>query len=134
MSARGLPSEEKKEKQATLEMNLGPQFGTDPMDVADGRWDIRRLTNVNELEAFTIPYLVNLPAHRGGNMAKKMVYEFLNLKTSIHGWRARLIIQAIAASKGAAAYEKAKEPNWAQRNITNRGWRQQAEQEGKIAE
>lgn len=138
MATRGDPGPQgqadEKEKQQTVEMILGPQLGAHPEIMADGRWDPRIVTNVNEIDVFCITYLRALPSHRGGNKAREMIDDFIHFKMSVHGWRANQMIRMVAGSKGAPAFEKVREPGFMARNVTNRGWRRKAEREGRETE
>lgn len=52
----------------------------------------------------------------------------------VNGIGRRHILQAIANASGSQTVEKAEKPNVIARNLWNRGWKQKAEDQGKITE
>jgi len=125
--------QKKAEELPNAEASLAPQLGTDMLDLAQGIFDIRRLSNINPLEKVWMSYFLLAPMERGGRFARNFINNYLNLAVSEGGQRVRQMIQMVAGSKGTPVIgEIVKKPNWFARNITNRKWREKAEEEGKL--
>jgi len=122
----------KKETEETIEVILGSQYGSDQQNLGKGKIDERRFTNINEAEAFVIPYFMNIPPHRGGNWARKYISNFLNLKMGVNGWRSNQGIKVISGSKGAPTIDVRKRPGLIGRNVTERDWKKKSEQDGAV--
>lgn len=120
----------KEKEQETIEVILGSQYGSDVEHLAKGQVDPRRFTNITEAEIFACAWLRQVPDKEGGAYAKDFVEDFLNLKMSLGGWRANQGIKVIAGSKGAPTIDVRKRPGWMSRNVTERRWKEKAEQEG----
>jgi len=114
------------------EQSLAPQFGTDPQDLAEGRFDIRRLSFINPIEKVWTAYFMQIPDEEGGEYARDFVSNYLNLSMSEGGRRATQIINAIGASKGGSVQTR-DERSWTERHLTLRD-EAEARQKGKIKE
>lgn len=129
---RDLQEDTGETKEENVEVILGTQLGSDGVILSEDRVDVRRLSRISVIEAFVFPYLLEIPPHRGGRLARRAVANKLNLNMSIDGWRANQIIRLIGASKGVSNMDNtAKPPGWLGRNVTQRGWKKKAESEGK---
>ena len=123
---------EEKEKQLTAEGTLAPQFGSDTTTMVKGKFDIRLLSKIGPLDVIWLGYFMNLPDEEGGEFARMFCENYLYLSNSEEGWRMNKMNQAIAGSKGATAVGALmKKPGIVARNITDRGWKKRAEEEGK---
>lgn len=121
-----------KPQEPTAEGVLGPQFGTDTVDLVQGKTDMRRLSKITGIEKVWLAYFMLKKNQRGGRFARRFCDNFVNLAVSEDGWRVNKMIQAIAGSKGATSVgELQKKPGVLQRNITNRGWEEKAKEQGK---
>ena len=127
-----MSKKDEKPQEPTAEGTLSPQFGTDTTDLVKGKFDMRRLSKINQLDKIWIAYFVMTRPEEGGDFAKDFCANYLNLAVSEDGWRVNKMIQAIAGSKGATGVgELMKRPGLLQRNITQRDWKKKAEEEGK---
>ena len=125
-------SKKEETKEPTAEGTLAPQFGSDTVDLVKGKYDMRRLSKINELDKIWIAFFRMVPDVEGGDFTSEFCDNYLNLAVSEEGWRVTKMIQAIAGSKGAMGVgELVKRPGLLQRNITQRDWKKKAEEEGK---
>ncbi|MGQ9624804.1 MAG: hypothetical protein ACUVT9_05475 [Candidatus Bathycorpusculaceae bacterium] len=116
-----------------LSVELGSDFATKAKAVVD-----RRLMAVLEppIQA-ALGYFQYRALQHGVRFWGHVVEWELASSPAVKGLARRQVIQAIAASKGSVGkeiYDIAKKPGWIARHITNRGWKEQAESEGKIVE
>ena len=125
-------SEIQEQLQKAVEFALGIQLASDDSDLTQGKVNTKRLSKISELEAFCFPYFMEIPAYRGGTVAKKIVNHKLDLNMSVNGWRSQLINNFVGATRGVPSVEMAKKPGWIGRNITKTDWKEKAEEEGKI--
>jgi len=125
--------EDKKKPEITAESSLAPQLGSNPALMArTGEFDIRKHTKINDIIAFCAAYFRRLPDEEGGEFARNFFDDLLHLSTSIDGWNVNKEIQMVAGSKGVGSVgELVKKPGIIQRNVTNRAWKKQADEEGK---
>lgn len=124
--------EEKEEK--TAETMLAPQLGSTPREMARGRWDIRKQSNLpNEIFAICGAYFTNLPENEGGGFARDFFNSLYHTLTSVRGWNVNKQVQMVGAGKGAPQVgELKKKPGWIGRNVTQRDWKEKAEEEGQV--
>ena len=67
----------------------------------------------------------------GGEYFREYIDEWLNLSVSVDGWHNNKKIQFVAGSKGSPTMgELMKKPGWVGRNITNRSYKEKAEEKG----
>lgn len=123
-------SKKEKKEEKPIEYVIGEQLASDARNLIKGRSDPRRLSIVNEAEVLAISYFSQIPDKEGGEYARDFIADFLNLKMSLGGWRSNQLIRLVQGSKGVAAGEIVKKPGLIGRNITNRGWKENAEREG----
>ena len=127
-----MSKKEEKPSEPTAEGHLAPQFGSDTVDLVKGKYDMRRLSKINELDKIWIAFFRMVPDMEGGSFTNEFCDNYLNLAVSEEGWRVNKMIQAIAGSKGATSVgELVKRPGLLQRNITQRDWKKKADEEGK---
>jgi len=126
-----LVRKEDEKPEITAEGELAGQLGSDKTTLAGGVFDMRRLSKTGELDKVWIAYFLNVPKIRGGRFAYTFCDNYLNLAVSEEGWRINKMIQMVAGAKGAPSVgELAKRPGLLQRNITNRKWREKADEKG----
>ena len=122
----------KEDKQETpVEVILGKQLASDPVNLANGMSDPRRLSKISGLEAIAYSWFLAVPVYRGGNWARQFANNMLNLRMSDEGWRANQLIRLVAGSKGVPNVDVAKKPGWLGRNFTQKDWKEKANNEGK---
>lgn len=117
----------------TAEGSLSPQFGSDPETLMRDQLDVLRLTKFGKLAKYWIPYFMNIPAERGGKFAKQFCLGYMNASMSEEGWNKNKMIQQTAAAKGAPSVgELVRKPNVLVRNLTDRHWKEKAEEKGQM--
>lgn len=122
---------EEETKFPPVENILGPQLASDDTFKRGGISDARRLSRINEAEVLALSYLNQIPDNEGGEYVRDFIQDFLNLKMSLDGWRARQIIDVVRGSKGMGAASLRTKPGWWARNIYERDWEKKAELEGQ---
>lgn len=131
---------EKPQEQITAEVILAPQIGTDTTLLVKGKYDIRRLSKLNPLEKAWLSFFLledgpdgkDKDLTGGGGYYAEFCDGYMNLSVSEEGWRVNKLIQMVAASKGAPGVgELQRKPNILQRNITDRKWKQNADEQGR---
>jgi hypothetical protein len=124
---------DKEQPEVTAEGTLGPQMGTDTVDLVQGRYDPLILSKLGPLAKYWISYFMLVPAHRGGNFYQNFCKMYVRTARSEEGWQQNKFIQFTAGAKGAPTVgELMKKPNVLSRNITHRDWKKEAEEEGKV--
>jgi len=132
--------EEDKKPEITAEGELAPQLGSDKTKMAKGLFDIRRLSKINPIEKAWISFFIledgepgsDEELEGGGGFFREFCESYLNLSVSEDGWRVNKMIQMVAGAKGAPSVgELVKKPGLLQRNITNRGWKKEADEKGQ---
>ena len=125
--------EEDKKPEITAEGELAGQLGSDKTTLSKGVFDMRRLSKLNPLEKAWISFFYNMfPSEEGGDYFNEFCDNWLNVSVSEEGWRTNKMIQMVAGAKGAPSVgELQKKPGLLQRNITDRGWKKRADEEGK---
>jgi hypothetical protein len=121
----------KDQTQEPIETIVGPQLATDPVLLAQGLSDARRISKISGIEAIAYSWFLAVPDYRGGTWSKQFVANMLNLRMSEDGWRANQLVRLVASSKGVPAIDVVKRPGFIGRNFTNKDWKQKAEAEGK---
>jgi len=104
---------------------LAPQLGTDTIDLAKGRFDMRRLSVIDDNKIR--PLLYGMMRARKSRVWGNLIGNFLNVRISLNGRGRRDIIRMEAVSKGGGANVDAEinKPNWAARNLYQRDWEKQ---------
>lgn len=108
---------------------LAPQLGSDPLYLGQGKFDMRKLSFIDEKD---IPMLI-YAAIRGkkSRVWKDIADNFLNLKVSVGGRGRRDIIRMEGVSRSGLPdyptdYEK---PGWFERNFTQRNWKKKVQED-----
>ena len=109
--------------------SLAPQLGSDMIHLSKGKFDMRKLSFIQETD---IPFLIYSKI-RGKKVAVwDTIYNmYLNLQVSVGGKGMRNIIRMEGVSKGGLPdiqpeYDK---PGWVQRNFSNRDWKKKSQEE-----
>ena len=119
-------------EELTAESHLGPQLGTDTVDLVKGKVDMRRLSKLGPIDKAWLSYFSMLSDEEGGEFARRFCDNYINYAVSEEGWRTNKMIQMVAGSKGAPSVgELVKRPGVLQRNITDREWKKKAEEQGQ---
>lgn len=123
---------EKETEQLTAESVLGPQFGTDPVILVKGKYDNKIYSKIHPFEPACMAYFLRKQDKRGGRFWKGLIGDMLKLKRSEEGWGTNKTIQFTAATKGAPSVgELQRKPNIFQRNVTDRDWKEKAQEQGR---
>ncbi len=95
-------------KDASLEAAkmLVPEFGSDDEYALEGRVDVRRFTNINDIDSIWLNWFMNLPDKYGGGWARKYCDNYMNLRYSIGGEHKKLTIDLQRAIAGSEESEK----------------------------
>lgn len=128
------PQKIKKEGNVVVAEALAEQLGTAPELKAQMRIDERKMgvfttTEVPALAHFSYRYVYDEIRYWG-----HIVEWQLTGSQGVGGLARKHILQALANTSGVQSVEKAKKPNVIARQLWDRNWRQNAEQEGKIVE
>jgi len=108
---------------------LAPQLASDPIYLGKGKFDMRKLSVINEKD---IPLLIYCAIRGKKSQVWDDIFDmYLNLQCSVGGRGRRDIIRMEGVSKSGLPdyppdYEK---PGWFARNFTQRSWRKQAKDE-----
>jgi len=111
---------------------LAGQLGTDTADLARNRYDMRRLSVIQNKD---IRFLLYAKIKSRKSQVWRTLYnEYLNLKVSVDGRGRRDIIRMEAVSRGGAASVESeiRDPGWIGRNITDRNFRERQLREAAI--
>jgi hypothetical protein len=108
--------------------SLGPQMGTDPIDISMGRVDMRRLTVLGSDKMGAVLYAA-VRARSSPTWATILDW-YLNTNVSIGGRGRRDVIRMEGVSRGGSASVEgelaaARPESWVQRNVTQRDWKSQ---------
>lgn len=111
---------------------LAPQLGTNPRDIAKGKFDMRRLTVIEKEQMNSIMY-ATIRA-RKSPVWKTILDVIENWGPSVGGRGRRDIIRMEAVSKGGPASVESEivRPGWAGRNVYDRGWEKRAKEESEV--
>jgi len=127
-------SRRKTEKQeVTAETQLAPQLGADYKKIARGEWDARIQSKLpSPIVAICGSYFCMLPDEEGGEFARGFFDNLYRTLVSVDGWNVNKQVQMVGASKGQPTIgELRKKPGWLGRNLTQRDWQRQADEEGQ---
>lgn len=110
---------------------LAAQLGSNPRDIARGKWDMRRLTVIDKEQLNAIMY-ATIRARKSPVWAT-ILDVLKNWGPSIGGRGRRDIIRMEAVSKGGPASVESEiiRPGWAGRNVYDRGWEKRAKEEAE---
>lgn len=122
--------EEIKSDEIPVEMYVGQELGSTGSVQAQDENDSRQNSLLNEAEVLALSYFEQIPRLEGGEYAKDFCESFRRHKMSLGGWRANQLIRLVAGSKGVSADKMVKKPGFIGRHVTNRDWKEKAEQEG----
>jgi hypothetical protein len=75
---------------------LAPQLGSNRSTIQEGSYDRKRLTNLNPTEILWLAYFLDIPDDEGGQFAKTFCNNYMDLKMSQDGQRAKLIVKALS--------------------------------------
>lgn len=102
---------------------LPPQMGSDPNYIAKGKYDIRRLTHLDDIDTLWISYFNLMDDFEGGEFAKAFSEQYMNLRKSLNGEGLKYIVKMqMAASGNAGTLTPPQDKrNWVERHITQRG-------------
>lgn len=113
---------------------LAGQLGTDALDLAEGIYDMRRLSVLEKDEIR--PLLYGIIRSRKNKTWRRLIDAYLNLKVSEHGRGRRDIIRMEQVSHGGmtdiSSEINAMRPGWLGRNVTSRNWQEEAIREGQV--
>jgi len=76
---------------------LVPQLGSDRNKLAKGEVDVRRFTNIPEVDVLWLNWFMNLPKQYGGGWAKGFCENHMNLRYSIDGENKKLSVEMVRA-------------------------------------
>lgn len=85
---------------------LVPQLGTDRNQLAKGEVDVRRFTNVTEVDVIWLTWFSNIPKQYGGGFAKDFCMEYANWRYSVGGENKKLTVKMVEAISGAKSEDK----------------------------
>jgi hypothetical protein len=125
---------EKEQGSLVIAKSLGPQLGTDPEILGDGRWDERKL-------AVLTPYTLTALSH----FSHRFIYDGvrywghiteweLSGSQGVNGLGRQHILKAIQYSSGVQPVATQSKPNVITRNIFDRHWKEKAMAQGKDVE
>lgn len=110
---------------AIIASKLAEQLGTDPADLASGRFDMRRLTVIEKEQLGLVMYAT---IRKRKSRAWGTILDVLeNWGVSIGGRGRRDIIRMEGVSRGGVARVESEiiRPGWAGRNLYERDWEKQ---------
>jgi len=108
---------------------LAPQLGSSSKHLAQGMCDMRLFSVI---EAQDVPFLIYARIRSKKNKTWGVIYEeYLHLPVSVAGRGRKDVIRMEGVSKGGLPEYPAEieRPSWVQRNITQRDWRQRAQED-----
>jgi len=79
---------------------LVPQLGSDRKSLAKGEVDVRRFTNIPEVDVIWLNWFMNLPKQYGGDWASKFCENHMNLRYSVNGENKKLAVEMVRALAG----------------------------------
>lgn len=101
---------------------LVPQMGTDHNDLAEGKYDTRRFTNIDYVDVIWLSWFDTLPDKFGGQWARAWAESYRNHAYSVNGENKKLVVQMQQAVSGGKDKDMKKKDqrSWLQRNLTQR--------------
>ena len=108
--------------------SLSPQLGTDPVDLMEGRVDMRRLSIIGGDKMGAVLYAA--VRARSSPTWRTLLDWYLNTTVSVGGRGRRDIIRMEQVSRGGSVnveseLNAAKPESWVGRNILKRNWKQE---------
>jgi hypothetical protein len=108
--------------------SLSPQLGTDPVDLMEGRVDMRRLSIIGGDKMGAVLYAA--VRARSSPTWRTLLDWYLNTTVSVGGRGRRDIIRMEQVSRGGSVnveseLNAAKPESWLQRNVTKRNWKEE---------
>ena len=79
---------------------LVPQLGSDRKKLAKGEVDVRRFTNIHEVDVIWLPWFSNLPLQYGGGFALSFCESYANWRYSVGGENKKLSVEMVQAITG----------------------------------
>ena len=79
---------------------LVPQLGSDKAMLAKGKVDVRRFSNICEIDVIWLTWFMNIPKQNGGDYASLYCENYLNLRYSVGGENKRLVVDMQKAISG----------------------------------
>lgn len=79
---------------------LVPQLGSDRNKLAKGEVDVRRFTNIPEVDVIWLNWFMNLPKQYGGAWAQTFCDNYMNLRYSVDGENKKLSVEMVRAIAG----------------------------------
>lgn len=85
---------------------LVPQLGSDKAMLAKGKVDVRRFSNIGEIDVIWLTWFMNVPKQNGGDYASQYCENYLNLRYSVGGENKRLVVDMQKAISGLQEMDK----------------------------
>jgi hypothetical protein len=98
------------------------EFGSDISHKEKGTVDVRRFSNVSQLDVYWLMYFMNLPKQKGGEYAREICEEYMNVRYSVGGQHKKTVIDfqdSLSNNRGNA--EPKDKRNFIQKHFTHRG-------------
>ncbi len=111
---------------------LVPQMGSKKNVLSDGEIDQRKFAVLEALQADSLGHFEYRGSVDGIRYWRHEVEWELNTSPSVGGLGRRQVIDTIAAAAGAPRTQIAEKPNILARSIWHRGWKKEAQDEGKV--
>ncbi len=113
---------------------LGPQLGTDGVQLSKGLIDQRKYAVLTPLQQLALAHFDYRGNVQGNRYFARLTDFILNSSPSLHGRGRQDTIELAAAASGSRSVATARKPGWFTRNVTDRDWQKKAEQQGKVVE
>lgn len=101
---------------------LVPQMGTDQNELAEGKYDTRRFTNISLVDVIWLSWFDTLPDKYGGEWSRKWADSYRNHAYSVDGENKKLVVamqQAVSGGKD-KSIKKKDERTFIQKHLTQR--------------
>jgi len=112
---------EYKDASSAIAEKLPEQLGSDPTFIAKGKFDERKLSNIDEIDRLWLSYFLLIPDEDGGNYARNLCDNYLTLSDSIGGERAKDLIRMQLAASGIKKRKEEDKRNFLEKHLTQRG-------------
>ncbi len=101
---------------------LVKEFGSDLEFKQAGKVDVRRFSNISTIDVFWLMYFENIEPLKGGEFAKKICQEFLNMRYSVNSGHKKVVISFQESLNSGRSNEPKKDKrNIIQKYVTQRG-------------
>jgi len=87
---------------------LVPQLGTDRKQLAKGEVDVRRFTNISEIDVLWLSWFSRIEDQYGGEWSKGFCHEYANWRYSVGGENKKLTVKMVEAISGVKSEDKPK--------------------------